>query len=81
MRSSRHPSRSIDAFFLFPAWSSQSNEVVGNLIRDGRTYWVRFVAKAIKVVFPLRWNVGAHVGVVKLVEGQGPQEPVVDNAE
>jgi len=39
------------------------------------------VAKAIKVVFPLRWNVGAHVGLVKLVEGQEPQEPVVDNAE
>lgn len=73
-------SRFIDAFFLFPAWSSQSKEVVGNLIRDGRTYWVRFVAKAIKVVFPLRWNVGAHVGLVKLVEGQGPQELVVDNA-
>ena len=72
-------SRSIEAFFLFPAWSSQSNEVVGKLVKEGRIYWVRFIAKAIKVVFPLRWNIDSHDGLMKLAEGSEPVEHAVDD--
>ena len=70
-----HTSRFVDGFYLFPSWMSQSSDVIGKIISEGTLQFVRFIAKSIKVVLPLRWSVECHESLVHIVGGESePQK-------
>lgn len=72
---SRFPgsSRFVGACFVKPHWGSQASVVIGEIVHEGSTHVVRFVAKSIKAVLPLQFDPRLYTELMSL-EISGPEE-------